>query len=170
MSSGIWAALSGANVQLEALDVAANNVANATTPAFRGDHAVFREYLGRATSAAQKNNAPKIRPYAADEHALLHGRRRRRERPARRFRINGSIARRRPFTGDGLLTISTPRGVRYTRLGSIQVEQDGRLVTKDGDTFLNRENNKPIRVPRGSPMCASVPTAPSPRRTRPSAS
>ena len=58
MSNGIWAALSGANVQLEALDVAANNVANASTPSFRGDHAVFREYLGRAA----KSTAAKPRP------------------------------------------------------------------------------------------------------------
>jgi len=148
MSSGIWAALSGANVQLEALDVAANNVANATTPAFRGDHAVFREYLGRATSAAQKNNAPKIgrMPPTSMRYSTVDG-------VAANALPGGFVSTGRSLDvaihGDGLLTISTPRGVRYTRLGSIQVEQDGRLVTKDGDTFLNRENNKPIRVPAG---------------------
>jgi flagellar basal body rod protein FlgG len=50
--------------------------------------------------------------------------------------------------GDGMFAVSTARGVRYTRLGSLQVATDGRLVTREGDLFLNRDS-KPIRVPPG---------------------
>src|SRR6185295_4034379 len=143
MANGIWAALSGANVQLEALDVAANNVANASTPTYRADHAVFREYLGRAS---KNPNAPKPKPTPAT--ASMHY-----------STTDGIAANSTPgamistgraldvsIQGDGMFAISTPRGVRYTRLGSIQVAKDGSLTTKDGDKFLNRDN-RPISVP-----------------------
>jgi flagellar basal body rod protein FlgG len=52
--------------------------------------------------------------------------------------------------GEGMFAINTARGPRYTRLGNIQVATDGRLVTKDGDVFVNRDN-KPIKVPQGVP-------------------
>jgi len=51
--------------------------------------------------------------------------------------------------GDGMFAINTARGVRYTRMGSVQVATDGRLVTKDGDIYLNRDH-KPISVPPGT--------------------
>ncbi|HEY8944062.1 MAG TPA: flagellar basal body protein, partial [Polyangiaceae bacterium] len=52
MSSGIWSAASGAVGQTAALDVAANNVANATTPGYRADTSVFRQTLADALGNA----------------------------------------------------------------------------------------------------------------------
>jgi flagellar basal-body rod protein FlgF len=141
MSNGIWAALSGANVQLEALDVAANNVANASTPAFRGDHAVFREYLGKASARAAKVKQP---PNSL-HYSTVDG-------VAANSTAGGMVATGRPLDvaihGEGMFALGTPRGQRFTRLGSLQLAQDGRLVTRDGDVYLGRDH-RPIRVPAG---------------------
>jgi hypothetical protein len=51
MSTGIWAAVSGAVGQTAALDVAANNVANVSTPGFRADRELFRQTLANAQGA-----------------------------------------------------------------------------------------------------------------------
>jgi flagellar basal body rod protein FlgG len=64
----------------------------------------------------------------------------------------GFVSTARPLDvaihGDGMFAISTARGVRYTRLGAIQVTKDGKLVTREGDAYLNRDH-KPISVPAG---------------------
>ena len=44
--------------------------------------------------------------------------------------------------------ISTARGPRFTRLGSLQVAKDGTVVTRDGDVFLGKDQ-RPIRIPPG---------------------
>ena len=50
MSTGIWAAASGMVGQQAALDVAAGNIANAATPGFRADRALFRQTLVAANN------------------------------------------------------------------------------------------------------------------------
>src|SRR5262249_6976966 len=72
MSDGIWSALSGAGGQLAVLDNAANNVANAGSPGYRGDHALFREVLsraqvrGRGAAAANRSQWKNVRYAAVD--------------------------------------------------------------------------------------------------------
>jgi flagellar basal-body rod protein FlgF len=51
MSTGIWSAASGAVGQIAALDSAAQNIANATTPGFRAEEAVFRQTLVKSINA-----------------------------------------------------------------------------------------------------------------------
>ena len=137
MSEGIWSALAGAVGQLTALEVAANNVANASTPGYRADHVVFREYLGRAAAARgrpppgmRSNAIGAIMTTATQGNIVQTGR-------------ELDVALR----GDGYFVVKTPRGERYTRLGSFQVARDGALVTRDGDPVLGSDH-KVVRVPR----------------------
>jgi len=67
MSTGIWAAVSGATAQMAALDVAANNVANVATPGFRADREVFAEALagameGRGAEALRYGSLRSVQP------------------------------------------------------------------------------------------------------------
>ena len=50
MGDGIYVAAAGAVAQSNALDVTANNVANASTTGFRGTRVTFAEALARARS------------------------------------------------------------------------------------------------------------------------
>jgi flagellar basal body rod protein FlgG len=142
MSDGIWSALSGAVGQLAVLDNAANSVANAGAPGFRGDHALFREVLSKAQvrgkgAAANRAQWKNVRYAAVD--VVAH------DTTAGAFVQTG-----RPLDvairGDGFFAVKTAQGVRYTRLGAVKLGSDGTLVTKEGDPYLSADD-KPIKLP-----------------------
>jgi flagellar basal body rod protein FlgG len=134
MSHGIWAAASGAISQTLALDVAAENVANASTPAYHVDRAIFRDVLTRA--AAKKNGGFNL--IYGSVGAITT------DPTAGAFVPTG-----RPLDialkGGSYLVVNTPRGERYTRYGSIQMSTDGTLTTRDGDAIMD-PNRRPIKV------------------------
>lgn len=136
MSTGIWSAASGAVGQSAALDVAANNVANASTPGFRAETAIFRQTLA---SAVNRNPGTSSQRFAITRTTTPD------------FRA-GQIV----HTGRGLdvaipddssfFAISTPNGERFTRAGSFRVSIDGNIVTPNGQAVLG-ENHRPVKVP-----------------------
>jgi flagellar basal-body rod protein FlgF len=134
MSNGIWAAASGAMSQSLALDVAAENIANASTAGYHVDRAVFREVMTRA--AAKKNGGFNL-VYGSVGSVTT-------DPTAGAFVPTG-----RPLDvaikGGSYLVVNTARGERYTRHGSIQMAQDGTLTTRDGDPLLD-PNRRPIKV------------------------
>ena len=103
--------------QQSALDIAAGNIANASTPGFRADRALFRQTLVAANNRAV--------PTQSLRYAVT-----RTVEPDRR---QGQLSQ----TGrgldvafrdtDSLFVVRTPQGERYTRAGSFQVLPDGRL-------------------------------------------
>jgi len=139
MSDGIWSALSGAVSQLAVLDSAANNVANASTPAYRAEKAVFREHLVRA-------NAPGGRPGKPSQQAMSHVSL---DAVDNDTGAGAILSTGRPLDcaiqGDGFFLVSTARGDRFTRAGNLHVALNGSIVTKDGDVLFDRER-KPIKV------------------------
>lgn len=127
MSTGIWSAASGAVAQTTALDVASNNVANASTPGFRADRAVFRRELNQAQGAAMGTRSLKyslVRTVEPDRRQgqLIHT-----GRPL-------DVALKNP---DQWFRVSTPEGVRFTRVGSMQLAADGALRSPDGFPYLD---------------------------------
>ena len=145
MSDGIWSAASGATTLLLSLDATANNLANAQTPGYKGDSAVFREHLMTAVrggSAVQNTRFSAIDGFAHD-HA------------------QGTIVQTgRPLDaavkGEGFFAVGTPAGERYTRAGSFDVTPSGELTAAGGMRVLG-EAGRPIAV---SPTAASVRIAP----------
>ncbi len=136
MSTGIWSAASGAVAQTTALDVAANNIANATTPGYRADRAIFRQELNQALGAAVGTRSQR--------YAIV----RTVEPDRRQGALNSTgrsldVALRDP---DHWLAVSTPQGERYTRSGALQLAADGTLRTPEGATYVG-SNHKPIKVP-----------------------
>lgn len=136
MSSGIWAAASGAIGHLESLDVTANNLANASTAAFQGDRAVFRQVLadkeraGVATDYRRYTVVGTRSPDHAPGAITTTGR--------------GMDA---AISGDGYFVVQTSQGERYTRNGGFQVAE-GQLVTAGGQVVLD-EGRSPIAIPEG---------------------
>lgn len=130
MSRGVYVALSGAVAQEHALETTATNLANAATPGYQRLRPVFREVLA---GASKKENLR----YAEVSATALDGSR-------------GAIR----STGRSLdvalpegeyLAVSTPRGERYTRAGSLSMGADGMLKTVSG-TPLIREDGKPMQL------------------------
>lgn len=126
MSDGIWSAVSGAVAQERALDVVANNVANANTTGFRGDRVAFQEALGRANGRAGAQ-PPSMRYVAISRVASRN--------EAGPLRETGG-ALDLALQGQGFFAVQTPAGERYTRAGSFVAGSNGQLQTPEGHAVL----------------------------------
>lgn len=140
MSTGIWSAASGAVGKTTALDVAADNVANATTPGFRAETAVFRQTLA---TAVDKSKGTQSLHYAITRTNVPH------------FNPGQVVESGKPLDAaiqdaNGFFVVSTPAGERYTRAGSFRLTHEGALVLPDGAPVLG-ENHRPLQVDASQP-------------------
>jgi len=114
---------------MTALDIAANNVANATTPGFRADRTLFRQELNRAPDGSAGTRSMRyaltrtVEPDRKQGQIVFTGR-------------ATDVALRDP---ESLFVIKTPQGERYTRAGSIQVGADGTLRTPEGHAYIGTD-------------------------------
>lgn len=135
MSTGIWIAASGAVSQMTALDATANNVANATTTAFRAEQTVFQEHLfdAQRTGNARDNMRYNGVPIVATD--VTTGSLKVTNRPLD-FAIRN----------DTFFAVQTPQGERYTRGGNLYVDPNGALSLQDGTRVVNTAG-QPVIVP-----------------------
>ena len=126
MSDGIWAAVSGAVAQQRALDVTANNVANANTTGFRADRVAFREALADASGGDEP---------APDSLRFVHVSQVEASQEAGALRQTGGTFDL-ALEGDGWFSLETPAGERYTRSGQFSVDGEGVLRGVDGSPVL----------------------------------
>jgi flagellar basal-body rod protein FlgF len=146
MSTGIWSAASGAVAQTAALDVAANNVANATTPGFRAETAIFRQTLVNAMS---KNSGTSSQRFAVTRTTSPDF------RPGQIVHTGRSLDVSIP-DDRGFFAVASDKGERYTRAGNFRVSVDGTLVTADGHKVLGT-NHRPVQI---SPDATAVEISP----------
>ncbi len=142
MSTGIWAAASGAVGQIAALDTAAQNIANATTPGYRAEEAVFRQTLVKAVG---NNTGTGSLRYAISRTTVPD------------FRAGQMVQTGRPLDAaiaddKSFFVVQTPQGDRYTRAGSFRMAVNGTLTTPDGYPILAANH----RVVKTDPHAASV--------------
>jgi flagellar basal body rod protein FlgG len=136
MADGIYAAMSGAMSRSLALDVVAQNVANAPTPGFRASSVAYREAPARAPDAPPATDA-EIRMSTLD--AVVPS-----WQPGPLEETGGALDL--AIEGDGLFAVRTDAGVRYLRGGSMTCDRDGVLMTSSGHPLLDVEG-RPIRLP-----------------------
>ena len=110
------------------LAVVANNVANINTNGFKADRSLFEEYL--RSPAHEANFAPADRRVSfVQDRATFHD-----------FSAGPSELTKNPLDvsidGGAFLVVQTPAGERYTRDGSLQINNQGQLVTASGDAVL----------------------------------
>jgi flagellar basal-body rod protein FlgF len=138
LATGIWTAVSGASAQSQAVDTVANNLANVDTLGFKKDQTTFKEYLStleREHVAADVPRGPiKDKDFypidGKDQSFVVTSGTHTNFRPGH-LRVTQSpldLA----LDGPGFFEVSTPQGTRFTRLGSLKVGADGKLVTTDG--------------------------------------
>jgi flagellar basal-body rod protein FlgF len=143
MSKGLWPAISGSVAQSERLDTIANNLANSDTNGFKKDQVAFRSIMSSAVTAAMKEEIPR-KPYMDKDFHRLDGADKAyvavdgafTDFAQGRAKVTGSpldVA----LEGNGFLEVLSPQGVRYTRQGSLRINQEGSLVTTDGFPVLN---------------------------------
>jgi flagellar basal-body rod protein FlgF len=110
------------------LEVVSNNVANLNTTGYKADGSVFQEFLMPLARAGGDQSAGQRLSYVQDRatwHDFDPG-------PTRQTGNPLDVA----IDGDAFLVVQTPRGERYTRNGSLQINATGELVTSTGDRVL----------------------------------
>jgi len=131
VSDGIYVALSGALAETEKLDVVATNLANAATLGYQKLRPVFHEAL-----LAAGGGSPTAGSEATSTTML--------DTTRGSVRVTGrSLDVALPDAS--YLALSTARGERYTRAGSLRLATDGTLTTAHGDALIS-ESGMPIRA------------------------
>ena len=144
MDSGFYAACTALLARNQALDSVANNLANVSTPGYRGQHNVFRSLLavssGRPLSSI--NHAVNNYSVLGDTDLDLSQGNLEHTGSDLDFAIQGS----------GFFAVKTASGDAFTRDGNFHVSPQGQLVTAAGDAVLG--DSGPIQIV-GAPVSVS---------------
>jgi flagellar basal-body rod protein FlgF len=142
MDSGLYAAYTGLLARTEALDTAANNLANAGTVGFRSQRDYFRSVLaenGNPATASQVGDA-------INDFGVLGGN-------MTNLAQGVITATGNPLdlalNGPGFFAVQTNQGLQYTRDGGFTRSDQGILQTTRNESVLDN-NGQPITIPTGT--------------------
>lgn len=111
------------------MDVLANNVANINTSGFKSEKVLFEEYVMPVASFELGNSGVQDLSYTQD-WATIHD-----------FQEGAVTQTGNPLDvalqGEGFLAVSTPAGERWTRTGTLKLDNTGLLVTNEGYPVLS---------------------------------
>ena len=146
MDSGLYAAYTGLLARTQALDTAANNLANAGTTGFRAERDYFRGVLaGGLGSVAGSAEGSQV-GNSVNGFGVLGG-------STADFGQGPLTPTGNPLdlalNGTGFFAIQTAHGVRYTRDGAFTRSASGELQTGAGEAVLDQAG-KPLAMPTGS--------------------
>jgi flagellar basal-body rod protein FlgF/flagellar basal-body rod protein FlgG len=145
MDSGYYVAYAGLASRMQALDVVAANLANASTAGFKAQDSF---YLSLA--AAQDGEVLSPLNQAVNQFGILGG--------SQVDLRSGSL----DSTGNSLdlamegaafFSVQTPGGIRYTRNGGFHLNAARQVITQDGNLVLAEQGTTtiPITLPTGIP-------------------
>lgn len=116
---------------LQATEMIANNIANASTPGYKTEGTIFAEYVAGAGTD----------PSISMGHLVGH---------STDFSTGSMRKTDAPFdlgiSGEGYFKVQTPNGDRLTRAGVFQLDADGALIDPLGHAVLD-DGGAPIEIP-----------------------
>ena len=132
-------ALSRLVAQQRAMDVTANNIANADTPGYKTEHVLFSDWLSRQDGTSIPGGDRPL-DYTQD-------------RATYRDQSAGAISRTGnpldiAITGEGFFQVQTTSGIRLTRAGRFTLAADGTITDLNGNGLLDT-GGKPLVVAAG---------------------
>jgi flagellar basal-body rod protein FlgF len=127
MDNTLLVSLSHQLAAYRSMDVIANNLANANTPAFKREAATFQEFVAQVTPAEGETGIQHV-SFVKDAGT------------ARDLTQGHAETTNAPFdvaiNGPGYFTVQTADGAtRYTRNGHFTLDGDGRMVTENGEVL-----------------------------------
>lgn len=129
---------SGMNAALQEIGVISNNIANAGTVSFKRSDTIFEDLYAteknRVSNLQLGNGVQSLEPRRAHQQGSF---------------IMTNAALDLAINGEGFFAIknpSNPDDLKYTRNGSINLTNDGELVTMEGFKYLDAEGNE-IKIP-----------------------
>ncbi len=141
MNSGLYAACAGLLARTQALEVAANNLANVNTNGYKGQLPSFHSMLATANESVSGNQLSQ----AVNDFGVLG--------ESRTNLAQGSLEHTGSnldfaIQGAGWFVVQSSAGRLYTRNGNFHVDRNGHLTTADGDAVLCGQG--PILIPPGT--------------------
>ncbi len=122
-------AASGLRARSEALDLIAHNMANASTPGFKADRELYREYAAEAESGPSPNIEGRWTDFA--------------QGPLTPTGSQTDFA----IAGKGFFSAQGPNGALFTRAGAFRVSTAGRMTTPEGYEVATRNaQGQPVRI------------------------
>jgi flagellar basal-body rod protein FlgF len=106
------------------MDMVANNIANMSTPGFRGQSMVFKEYVNNPPLSAGKEN-PSDNLSQVEDYGQYHDTS---QGPLQKTNNPLDVA----IQGPGWFGVQTGSGIRYTRDGSFSMDAQGDLTDSTG--------------------------------------
>jgi flagellar basal-body rod protein FlgF/flagellar basal-body rod protein FlgG len=137
--SGFYAACAGLIARTDALEVAANNLANINSTGYKAQ----REYFSSLVADAAANANPLNK--AVNNYGVLGG--------AHVDLAPGNMEHTSneldlAVEGNGFFEVQTRNGKRYTRDGNFKLSADRQMQTQSGDPVLSTQG-QPIQLPAG---------------------
>lgn len=132
MENGLYIGLSRQMVLRTGMDLVANNIANASTPGYRAQQPLFKEYISDPKGA--RDPISMVTDYGQYDNTA-----------AGPMKITGNqldVA----LTGPGFIGVNSPEGVQYTRAGNFALNNERELVTASGYKVMGEEGG-PIKIP-----------------------
>ena len=123
MDNSLLVSLSQQLASYRAMDVIANNIANAATPGFKRETAKFEEYVMRLQPGEGQRGLQSV-SFVKDAGILRDTSQGTLEKTGAPFDI--------AIAGNGYFAVQTPAGMRYTRDGHFSLDAAGQIVTSDG--------------------------------------
>ena len=142
MNNGMYAACAGLVARSQALELAANNLANLNTTAYKAQVPTFRSVL--AQTAVASASSPGAIQQAVTNFGVVGG--------SRTDLVQGTLEPTGndldfALQGQGWFSVQSSGGPLYTRNGNFHVDTTGKLVTAEGYSVIG--TNGPITVPPG---------------------
>jgi flagellar basal-body rod protein FlgF len=154
MVRGLYTGASGMIAQMERINVLSNNLANVNTPSYKRDTTIMKAFPEMLIRRINDDGVRVIPPGSYDLMPVVG-------KMGTGVEVNEVYTR---FTqgsfkqtdnqfdlaleGEGFIAVQTPEGERYTRNGSLIIDRDGFLVTKDGYRVLGE--NGPIQLKKNN--------------------
>ena len=144
MDSGFYAAFTGLLAGTQALELAANNLANISTTGYKFQREFYNSVTASLANASRRplsslNQA--INDYGVLGGATVDVQAGTLERTGNDLDV--------AMEGSGFFVVQTKAGLRYTRNGNFRVDPDGQLVTAWGDPVMD-DQSRPLEIPSGS--------------------
>ena len=148
MQKSIYTPLSGALAQERVMEIISNNLANVNTTGFKGDRVTFkllesepeRNYQNPLPPANFKMDFEELQNLRGNSIGYVG------IAQVARDTSQGSSIKTGNKTdvmieGKGMLKVMTPDGERYTRDGSLMINREGILVTKQGHPVIGEKGD-----------------------------
>lgn len=144
MDSGFYAACAALMARSQALDLVANNLANTSTPGYRGQHNIFRSFLATASRHLGSGLNQAVNDFGVSGGSQMDLTQGNLEHTGNDLDF--------AIQGPGFFKVETANGPVYTRNGNFQVSAQGQLITAQGDPVMGQHGV--IRIV-GGPMTVS---------------